>query len=223
MKGKAKEKYRNAAGDIIPSVTTALAELSKPALVRWANKMGLKGIDTNIYVDELADVGLLTHYFIMCHLQDEIPDVDEFSPEKVRLAEGCFKQYLDWEQRNPVRRILSEEPLVSEKYQFGGTPDLYAVCNKELILADFKTNATGIFPEMVYQVSAYRKLLVEAGYNVSKALILRLGRGTHEGADEKILSDHELDTGFEIFVRCLDIYRLKRGNEWLCTEIIQHV
>lgn len=223
MRVKAKEKYRNAAGDIIPSVTTALAELAKPAFIRWANRIGLQGIDMNKYKDALADVGILTHAFIIAHLQDEILDVDEFTPEQVRLAQDCYKMFLDWEVRNPVRCIMAEEPLISEKYQFGGRLDLYAVCNKELVLVDFKTNATGIYQDMVYQVAAYWYLLIEAGYKVSKVVILRLGRSSNEGADEKIISNYELHTGFEIFVRCLDIYRLKRGDERMCTEIIQHV
>jgi len=221
MRVKAKPKYRNAVGDVIPSVTAALSELNKPALVRWANKLGLQGIDSIRYRDEIADVGTLTHYLIMCWLQQEIPDTSEFTSEQVDLANECFKKYLEWESRNPVKCVFSELPLISEKYQYGGTPDLYAVCSGELVLVDFKTSATGIFPEMMYQVSAYRRLVQEAGYRVSKTLILRLGRGSQEGAEEKIFTDYELDNGFEIFTRCLDIYRLKRGDEHLCTELIQ--
>lgn len=212
MRVKAKGRYRNAAGLVIPSVTTAVSILDKPAMLRWANRLGLEGIDMNKYVDELADIGTLTHYFIMCRLRDELPEVDEFTPEQVRLAEACYKQYLDWEARNPVRCLLAEEPLISERYQYGGTFDMYGVCNKQFLLGDFKTNAKGIFPEMIYQVSAYRHLLIEAGYPVSKAVILRLGRGSSEGAEERILTDEELDTGFKIFIRCLEIYKLRRGE-----------
>ena len=115
--------------------------------------------------------------------------------------------------------MLVEEPLVSEMYQYGGKPDLYAVCSEQLILADFKTNARGVFPEMIYQVAAYRQLLLEKGYGVEKAVILRLPRDSREGAEERILTSYELDTGFEIFLRCLDIYRLKRNEEFVCTEV----
>ncbi len=219
VKIKAKERYRNTAGVIIPSVTTVLNELNKPALISWANRIGLDGIDMNKYKDELADVGTLTHYFIICRLKDEVPDISEYTPEQVQLAEDCFKQYIEWESKNPVMCVLAEEPLISERYQYGGRLDLCAVCNKELMLADFKTNAKGIFPEMIYQVSAYRQLLLEAGYNVKRTIILRLGRGGQEGADEKILTPYELDNGFQIFLRCLDIYRLKRGDSFMCTEV----
>ena len=218
MRYKAKERYKNLAGEVIPSVTTALNELSKPALVPWANRLGLDGIDLNRYKDALADVGTLTHHLIVCRVTDELPEVDEFTPEQLSLAEGCFKKYLEWEQKNPVTCVFAEKPLISERYQYGGTPDLYAICNGRLMLVDFKTSASGIFTDMFYQVAAYRQLLLEDNCGVDGVSILRLGRGTQEGAEEKILTSYELDNGFEIFIRCLDIYRLKRGNVSVCTR-----
>lgn len=219
MRIRPKEKYKNAQGLEIPSVTTALNELNKPALVRWANKLGLDGIDASKYKDELADVGTLTHYFIMCRLTEEVPVVDEYTNEQIQLAQACYKQYVDWELRNPIRCIIAETPMISEVYQFGGTPDLYCLSSKDLMLVDFKTNAKGVFPEMIYQVAAYYHLLVEQGYKVTKCVILRLGRGSNEGAEERILTPHEIETGFEIFVRCLDIWRLKHGDDFLCTSL----
>ena len=95
MRIRAKESYKNSAGNTIPGVTTALNELNKPALVKWANNLGLQGIDSNKYRDVLADVGTLTHYFIICRLANELPEVDEFTPEQVSLVDGCFRKYLE--------------------------------------------------------------------------------------------------------------------------------
>ena len=220
MKTKAKEHYRNAAGLVIPSVTTALGELNKPALIPWANRLGLQGIDSSKYKDELADIGELTHYFIMCRLMEEIPEVDEYTPSQVRQAQACYRKYIDWESNNAIKPILVEEPLVSEKYQYGGRLDLYALCNQGFLLGDFKTNAKGIFPEMVFQVAAYWQLLEEHGFSVNKAIILRLGRNDPEGFDEKILTRSEKDTGFEIFARALDIYLLKKDMYPTATRLI---
>ncbi len=219
MRVRAKPKHRNAAGEVVPSVTTALGILGKPALIRWANKLGLQGIDSSKYVDVLADIGTLTHYLILCRLQEEVPEVDDYTPEQVRMAEVCFKQYVEWEDKNPVMAVFTERSLVSEKYQYGGTIDLYGVCNKELLLVDFKTSNSGIFPEMIFQVSAYYHLLLENGYRVSKAVILRIGRSGLEGAEEKIILPYELENGFEIFARCLDIYQLRRNQPAVCTEL----
>jgi len=219
-RSRAKEYYRNAAGQIIPSTTTVLgAVLAKPALVKWANRLGLQGVDSDKYKDELADIGILTHYFIMCRLSDEVPDVSNFTPAQVEQAQACYLKYIDWEEKNPVRPLMVEERLVSEKYQYGGQPDLYALSNGKFILVDFKTNAKGIFDEMVFQVAAYEGLLIEHGFKVNEATMLRIGRSDPEGFEEKILTRSELDLGFEIFLRCLDIYQLKRGKAPICTTV----
>jgi uncharacterized protein YdhG (YjbR/CyaY superfamily) len=218
-RARAKEHYRNAAGEIIPSVTTILNELNKPALVKWANRLGLQGIDSDKYKDDLADIGTLTHYLIMCRLHEELPNVEEYSPVQVDQAQACYRKFVDWEERNPIKPILVEERFVSEKYQYGGQPDLYALCVRDLLLADFKTNARGVFPEMLYQVAAYARLLAEQGYVISKAVVLRIGRNDPEGFEEHILTRVELDTGFEIFARCLDIHRIKKNQGPICTAL----
>jgi hypothetical protein len=218
-RGRAKEHYRNAAGIIIPSVTTALSELNKPALVKWANRLGLQGIDSDKYKDALADIGILTHHLIMCRLTEELPEVSEYSPVQIEAAQGCYAKYLDWESRNPVKPIMVETPLVSERYQFGGCPDLYALSDRDFLLVDFKTNAHGIFIENIFQVAAYVVLLIENGYRVTKVVILRIGRSDPEGFDEKIVTPSELKMGFEVFARCLDIYQIKKGRDPVCTRL----
>ncbi len=207
----AKKKYVNATGETVPSVTTALAIIDKPALVGWANKMGLNGIDTNKYKNELADVGTLAHYFIMCRLSEELPDFSENSPKQVDAAMKCYAKFTDWETRNPLKPILTEHEMVSEQYQYGGCIDLYCLSSGQLMLCDFKTGS-GIFPEMIYQVAAYRQLLRESGFIVSKVIILRIGRDDSEGAEEKILSSSQLDVGFEIFIHALAIHKLTKGK-----------
>ncbi len=207
----AKKKYVNAGGIVIPSVTTALAIIDKPALVRWANRMGLQGIDTNKYKDELAEVGTLAHYFIMCRLSEELPDVSEYSPNQVKASMKCYDKFIDWESRNPVKPLLIEHEMVSERYQYGGCIDLYCLSCGELMLCDFKTGK-GIYPEMIYQVAAYRNLLQESGFTVSKIIILRIGRDDTEGAEEKILTPSQLDVGFEVFLHTLEIHRLTKGK-----------
>src|SRR5439155_21898181 len=53
-KVKAHVRYYTSKGEQVPGVTTILSVLNKPALVSWANRMGLQGIDTHKYVDEAA-------------------------------------------------------------------------------------------------------------------------------------------------------------------------
>ena len=139
----------------------------------------------------------------------------------MELAEACYKKYVNWEEKNPIKPIIVESGFVSEKYQFGGQIDLYALTNRGFLLGDFKTNSKAIYPEMVYQVAAYEYLLKEQGFNVTDVIILRIGRDDPEGFEEKILTRAELDNGFEIFLRCLDIYNLKKRKPAICTTIVQ--
>ena len=55
----------------VPSVTTILGVLSKPALIPWANRLGLQGIDSSKYVDRLATIGTLAHYWIESYINGE--------------------------------------------------------------------------------------------------------------------------------------------------------
>ncbi|MBA7569795.1 hypothetical protein ES708_11536 [subsurface metagenome] len=61
--------YRTRSGQSVPGVTTILSVLNKPALVPWANRMGLQGIDVAKYVDDKAAIGTLAHYLIISYPQ----------------------------------------------------------------------------------------------------------------------------------------------------------
>jgi len=55
--------------------------------------------------------------------------------------------------------VEQETPLVSEKYQFGGTLDAIMV-NGELALGDWKTS-NAVYPDHIIQLAAYWKLWEE--------------------------------------------------------------
>jgi len=207
MKTEAHVRYRNKAGKVIPGVTTITGILNKPALVKWANNLGLQGIDSTKYVDNLAEVGTLAHYLIMCHLMGATPDTSNCSEKQIDQAENCVLSFLEWEKAHHLEPILIETPLVSEAYQFGGTLDCYAKLDGSLALIDFKTGKA-IYPEMIYQLAAYRQLLFDNGYGVNNARILRIGRDEDEGFEEK--QRHSLDNEWEIFKDCLDIHRRQK-------------
>ena len=46
MKSKAHQRYKLADGTQVPGVTTITGQLNKPALIIWANRLGLQGIDS---------------------------------------------------------------------------------------------------------------------------------------------------------------------------------
>ena len=211
---KAHQVYRLSDGTVAPGVTTVLNILAKPALVPWANRLGLEGIDVRSYVDKLASIGTLAHYMVECDLKDEEPDLSAYSPEEINLAENCLIKYWGWKEKNKPKPILIEAQLVSNKWRFGGTIDLYCEIDNELWLVDLKTGKA-IYPEMITQLSAYTMLLKENGYPTKKVQILRIGRSEDEGFEVNEKSLTQLKPHWEKFKHCLEIYRLDkeiRGN-----------
>ncbi len=200
-------RYKTRDGKAVPGVTTVLSVLSKPALVKWANNLGLQGIDSTKFVDEKASIGTLAHYFIVCHLSGQEPDTSDYSPNQVSQAENSLLSYFEWEKSRSIRTVLVESPLVSDEYGYGGTVDLYAEVNGEPTLVDFKTSKA-IWPEHKYQLAAYRQLLEEKRYAIKNVLILRIGRSEDEGFEEQRLGDLSKEWG--IFTHCLAIYQLRK-------------
>ena len=196
--------YKSISGKRLPSVTTILgAVLAKPALIKWAHGLGLKGIDMDGYRDELADIGKLAHRMILDHLRGEKTDTSHNTPQQVDLAENCFLKYLEWERQHSVEPLVVEEPLVSYEHGFGGTPDFYGNVDGQLCLMDFKTGKA-IYEDYWYQLGGYGLLLAErpACYR-----ILNIGRSEDEQFVEETRTSVERET--EIFLHALAIYKLK--------------
>ena len=206
-RAKTHQRYYDKAGTMLPGVTTILGVLNKPALVPWANKLGLAGIDVKDYVDALAMVGSLAHELILCHHHGKLFVPDGRSPDLIDAAENCLLKYFQWEKGHKVEPILCEAMLVSEKYKYGGTVDLYCKIDGVPTVVDYKSGRA-IYPEMVYQASAYRQLLEENGHKVDAVRILQIGRDEKEGFSEKTLSDTSREV--EIFMHCLALYQLMK-------------
>lgn len=208
---KAHQRYYLEDGTLVPGVTTVVGLLNKPALVKWANKLGLEGTDVTKYVDKAANIGTCAHYMVQCHLAGEEPDLSDYSARDINLAENALLKYWDWEKQFTIEPILLETPLVSEKKRYGGTIDCYAKLNGEPWLIDFKTGK-GLYDEMFIQVAAYKNLLLENGYKVKGAAILRIGRDETEGFEYRVLDKADLNRQWKIFQHLLAIYHLK-GKE----------
>lgn len=208
-KARAHIRYTLADGTRVPGVTTILGVLNKPALVNWANKLGLEGIEVNKYVDVLATIGTVAHSMILAHHKGEQFPVDEYVPEVVDKAENCLISFFEWQKKHDIELILAEASIVSEKHRYGGTVDLYCKLDSVPTLIDYKTGK-GIFPEHLYQVAAYRNLLEEQGHKVDQVRILRVGRDETEGFDEKNVADTSRE--WQIFQHALELYRLGVGK-----------
>lgn len=207
MATKAHIRYKNKNGDIVPGASTIANMLDKPALAPWANKLGLKGIDSNAYAREMAAIGTLAHAMIMSELKGEILDTSEYSQEQISKAENSFLSWLEWRKGKEISSLLVETPLISENWQFGGTPDFLGFIDGVLTLADYKTG--GIWREAYIQTCAYRQLCIENNYpTAEKILILGIPRTEDEKFQEVTYT--KFDNGWDIFVLLKQVYeRLK--------------
>jgi len=202
--------YKLKDGTKVPGVTTITNILAKPALIPWAWNLGRMGIDFRKFRDDKADIGTLAHYLVMCHLKNEKPDTDDYSKKQIDQAENCLLSYFEWEKHYELKPVLVEQPLVSEKYKFGGTLDcltrLYPDSSNTCLI-DYKTGK-GIYPEYRYNAAAYKLLLEEHGHKVKQAIILNIGRDENEAFKTEFLLDLEKEK--EIFLHCLAIYNLRK-------------
>jgi len=206
-KTKIHTRYTKKDGTRVPSVTTVLNVLAKPALIDWAWKMGLEGEDYKKHRDDKAEIGSLAHYLILCHIKGEQPDTRNYSQEQIDKAENCLISYFEWANGHTILSLLAEKPLVSEKYGFGGTPDHFALVDEIETLVDYKTGK-GIYEEYYYQTASYAKLLEEDGHLTKRIMILNIPRSEDESFTVKVYKNFE--RGWQIFYHCLQIYKLMK-------------
>jgi len=210
MRSKAHIRYRLADKTIVPGVTTVLNLLSKPALVPWANKMGLQGIDTSKYVDDKADIGTLAHAIITDKLTGKETDTSDYSKNQIDLAENSCLSFWEWGKDHKIESVMFvERPLVSEAHRFGGTLDIYAVVNGRKEIIDLKTGS-GIYDEHIYQVAVLKMLLEENGFPVDGTRVVNIPRAETEAFGERVISETENRVGWEIFKSLLAVYYLKK-------------
>ena len=208
-RAKTHTRYYSRDGSLLPGVTTILGILNKPALLSWSNKLGLAGIEVGKYVDILALVGTTAHEMILAHLKNEKFDPDGLPADIVDRAENALLSYFEWEKNHKIKPIYCEKAFVSEQLGFGGTIDFYGEIDGIVTLKDFKTSKA-IYDEHLYQVAAYKILLVENDCKVDAVGILQIGRAENEGFSEKVITDCSKE--FEIFRCCLEIYKLKKKH-----------
>jgi len=201
------EKLKNGKGVIFPGVTTIVGILNKPALVKWANKLGLDGVEVGRFVDDKADIGTLGHAMITDHYKGVETDTSDYTKNQIDKAENAALSFWEWEKKHKIEPILIEEPLVSERMEFGGTADIYGKVDGVLELIDIKTG-NGIWPEHYIQVAAYGYLLAENGYKVDNYRILNIPRAETENFREELVGS--ISKQWLIFAHCLSIYRLRK-------------
>lgn len=217
-KAKQHTIYKLADGKRVPGCTTITGVMDKPALKKWANKLGLQGIEVDKYVDELAVIGTLAHYMIECHCKNEAPDLSDFTPNQVSLAENSYIKWMFWKDSVKFEPIHNELALVSEKHRFGGTLDIIGKVNGKLTLVDIKT-CKGIYGEHKTQVAGGYKILADEnqkviGGPIEDIVICRVGRNDEEGFESIQVSLTESALHQKRFLICRDLYSVNQEIGW---------
>ena len=150
--------YKNKDGKRIPGATTIPGQnvgWGKDALIYWANAGGLEGKDLNELRDSATVSGTVAHLMIECDLLVTTPNLTPYKQEDIDKAEVAYLAYLDWRKQFSFEPLAVEPHLVSEKYQYGLTPDVIGYVKDKLSLIDWKTGR--IYENTFLQLAAYKQ------------------------------------------------------------------
>lgn len=128
-----------------PTVTELIKLLDKPALLKWANKIGLDGIKLEDYRKDKMQSGTSLHNQIECYLQYKKPFEDN-------LNQLRFDNFIK------DKEVLFIEKNIETDW-FIGRLDLMFNCKNESYICDFKSNQRAIYFENKLQLIAYRMAL----------------------------------------------------------------
>lgn len=124
-----------------PSVTNLLSLLDKPALLKWANKIGLEGIHIDDYRSKAKDSGTSIHEAVENYLKFKILPDDE------ALA-GRIKNFF------ADKEILEVEKSIETEW-FIGRYDVKLKWKDFVFICDLKSNSK-VYLETKLQLSAYK-------------------------------------------------------------------
>lgn len=202
---------RLADGTKVPGATTIISQLNMPYLLKWANKLGLQGIEYDSYMKGQANVGKLFHSILESYYFKTEVDLTKYNQPEISEAEYMFfNKYKEWEANKEIEPILSEKELVSESYKYGGIIDFYGKIDGKYYLIDFKTSKR-IYNSTLLQLSSYVQLLRENNYQVDYAMILNVPKGWGGKVECKHLTPEDNSIYFNIFKILVDLHWAKKG------------
>lgn len=158
-----KQGYFLKDGTKVPGTTTVISRFKDSgALIWWAWNQGKEGKDYRQTSKDAADAGTLAHEMVEAHLRGQEYTPPLSVPDGVLLkGRGAFQSYLAWEKQTGIKPVPCEEPLVSEAYRFGGTPDaIFQMPDGSLAMGDWKSS-NAVYADYLIQLAAYKQLWEE--------------------------------------------------------------
>lgn len=181
---KPRRHYVDAAGNRLPSVTTIIGLLNKPALMGWAARMAaeyvgerlrgciLTGDSDDEFVntviaagknahnttrDHAAKLGTDAHALVERHYDGETIAVD-VGTEDAALVHGSYRRTVEHFTKTGTELIYNELQMVDPVLGYGGTMDFVLRRGSRFLVGDLKTGK-GVYDEVVIQLGAYTSLL----------------------------------------------------------------
>lgn len=198
-----KRYYETPSGKLLPSVTTILSILDKPALIQWSANVSTEFLFDEIKKRQVAgnfdlkskkaqellkeakrsryaiskqatDIGTSVHNAIEDYINTGKKAT--LTNEKAKLS---FSSFFKWADENKFKPLETEVFVWSDKMNCAGTFDCVGNIHGVKFLIDFKTSKGFYEPSMPLQLSAYAKAYEERTKNKIEGIgILRLDKTT---------------------------------------------
>jgi hypothetical protein len=124
-----------------PSITELLKLLDKPALLNWANRQGLMGVDINKYSKAVMQEGISMHKQIEDFQKQGLPFLDkEMGYRYLEFMKD--KKFIDCEIKLETDFFVGRCDFIFEK-------------DEKVYVIDFKRNQKGLYLENKLQLVAY--------------------------------------------------------------------
>lgn len=162
--------YYNTRGEEVPSATTLLKIINKPALVKWANYLGFTRRDVSAALEESSILGTMVHSAveaIISRMMFIFIPTEKFNNKYEIYA--YLNSFFNWFNKHEIEPIFQEKEFVNDLY--GGTLDFYGKVDGKYTIVDFKTSKQ-VRLSMFIQLALYCILLEEKGYEVERVEIV---------------------------------------------------
>lgn len=225
----------------LPSVTTILQVISKPALYAWQAKQGslkarnvmerLKEMSPYLHdslwkefgdaffkdgyaqAAEAADYGTQAHKIIELILKGETTAWATKMECAAEQVKKAVESFMRWRDREKFEPIKTESVLHSKKLGFAGTADVIGKTRNGITLGDWKTSKA-IYPEYSLQTVAYKYAAEEmTGEKIPNIVIYRFGKdGSFEDYTVPQISHPDL---FDRFIDAKRLWEWQRESQRL--------
>ena len=217
-------------GRKVPSVTTILTVLNKPALIGWAVNETVAHLESNWQPDRpytqaeitgllqaakksrfstsktALDVGSTAHLWIERYVQARMRGVT-YPPQLPNhtAVRSAVEAFLEWEATHEIEYLHSERKIYSRQYNYCGTVDLVAKVDGRFTVADFKTSKA-IYSDYFLQGAAYCQAIEEEDGVQKDDMQIVVLRIPKDGGDFEVGARDNVSEIFDAFRAALDLH-----------------